>query len=160
MFRIRKILHPTDFSDRSALAFRLACALARDHKAEVIVMHVVPPPVSWGEVVARREPDDYYEQLWREYLLPIQPTEPGVRIERRLDDGVPAEMIVNAAQETGCDLIVMGTHGRTGLRRLLVGSVAEHVLRQAPCPVLTVRAPFHELVAEAQEKEKAAPVSG
>ena len=60
-------------------------------------------------------------------------------LEHRLEEGDPATMILNVAQETGAGLIVMGTHGRTGLERLLMGSVAEQVMRKAPCPVLTMR---------------------
>jgi nucleotide-binding universal stress UspA family protein len=160
MLPIRKILHPTDFSDRSALAFRLACALARDHRAAVLVLHVVPPPLSWGEVVARREPDDYYEELWREYLLPMQSPEAGVRIERRLEEGPPAKVISRVAEEIGCDLIVMGTHGRTGLRRVLLGSIAEQVLRSAPCPVLTVRTAEHNLTADSEDAVKSGLPAG
>jgi nucleotide-binding universal stress UspA family protein len=138
MFAIRKVLVPTDFSNQARFAFNLACSLASAHQAEVVVLHVVPPPLTWGEVVARRGPDSYEEQLWEEYLLPLRPTEPGVRVSHRLEEGNPEVMIVRVAADLGCDLIVMGTHGRTGLPRLLMGSVAEHVLRCASCPVMTV----------------------
>jgi nucleotide-binding universal stress UspA family protein len=140
MFNIRKILHPTDFSDEAALAFRVACDLAKQHGAEVVVLHVLPPPVAWGEVVARRGPDGYEQQLWIEYLTPIHAVDPAVRVQHRMEEGPPAQRIVFVAEELGADVIVMGTHGRKGLSRLLMGSVAEHVLRTAPCPVLTVRA--------------------
>lgn len=143
MLPIQTILHPTDFSERSEYAFRLACVLARDHGARLILVHVVPPPVAHGEVVARRGPDGYYEQLERE-LARIQPPDPGIRVERRLEDGDPGIVIVQLAREIPCDVIVMGTHGRTGLGRLLMGSVAEHVVRKSPCPVLTVKTPFPE----------------
>jgi nucleotide-binding universal stress UspA family protein len=139
MYTIRRILHPTDFSDEAAVAFRLACSLAKEHRAELLVLHVIPPPVAWGEEVARRDPDSYEEQLWNEYLLPMQSSEPGVVLTRRMEEGVPEEVIVRVAAEWGSDLIVLGTHGRQGLSRLLLGSVAEHVLRIAPCPVLTIR---------------------
>ena len=65
-------------------------------------------------------------------------------MDTRVHEGDPATQIVRVAQETRCDLIVLGTHGRTGLGRLLMGSVAEQVLRKAPCPVLTVKTPFPE----------------
>jgi nucleotide-binding universal stress UspA family protein len=68
--------------------------------------------------------------------------DPEVQVERRLEQGDAATEIVRVAQETHCDLIVIGTHGRTGLSRVLMGSVAEKVLRQAPCPVLAVKTPF------------------
>jgi nucleotide-binding universal stress UspA family protein len=140
MYTIRKILHPTDFSAQAAEAFRVACSLAKQHGAEVTVLHVIPPPVAWGEVVARG-PDGYAEQLWAEYLRPMHSPEPGVPVQHQLEEGAPEELIVSVAQDQGCDLIVMGTHGRRGLPRLLLGSVAESVLRKAPCPVLTVRGP-------------------
>ena len=144
MFAIRTILHPTDFSDRSDAAFHLACALARDYRARVVVLHVVPPPLNWAEEVARRPPDSYRDQLWHEYLLRRQAPDPSTPLEYRLEEGDPAEEILRVAEDTGCDLVVMGTHGRGGLRRLLMGSVAERVLRNAPRPVLTVTAPFLE----------------
>jgi nucleotide-binding universal stress UspA family protein len=87
--------------------------------------------------VARRSPDSYEEALWdviRKYEAP-----PGVTVGHRLEEGDTVEDILTAAQECGADLIVMGTHGRTGLRRVLMGSVAENVVRRAPCAVLTVR---------------------
>jgi nucleotide-binding universal stress UspA family protein len=157
MYTIRKVLHPTDFSGEAAAAFRVACSLALRHEAELVVLHVIPPPLTWGEAVARMPPDGYEEQLWREYLTPMQPTEPGVRLERRLEEGDPAKKIVAVADELGCDLIVVGTHGRGGLGRLLMGSVADKVLRKAPCPVLTVRSAYP---ADAPAGAAAAPVQG
>jgi universal stress protein A len=142
MSSILTILHPTDFSARSEQAFRLACLLARDQGARVVVLHVVPPPVCRGEEVARQQPNGYHEQLWHEHLLRMQSPAPDVPIEYRLEDGDPAEVIVRVAEELECGMVVMGTHGRSGISRLLLGSVAEKVLRQCPCPVLTVREPF------------------
>ena len=72
------------------------------------------------------------------------PTDPQLALDRRMEEGDPASMIVRVATETGADLIVMGTHGRTGLRHLLMGSVAEYVVRKATCPVLTLRTPNGE----------------
>jgi nucleotide-binding universal stress UspA family protein len=72
----------------------------------------------------------------------VQPSDPAVKIEHRLAEGDPAREILRVARETGCDLIVMGTHGWTGLGRLLMGSVAEQVVRKATCPVLTVKTPI------------------
>jgi nucleotide-binding universal stress UspA family protein len=76
---------------------------------------------------------------------------PGVEAERRLEEGDPVEAILRVAEEIGADLIVMGTHGRTGLSRLFMGSVAEQVLRRAPCPVLTLKSPFAATVAAPAE---------
>jgi len=141
MLPIRIILHPTDFSENSADAFRLACSLARDYNARLVVLHVAEQPVIVPiDGVTTLPPPLDREQLLNE-LHCWQAREPGVRGEPRLAEGDPAAEIVRAAAETGCDVIVMGTHGRTGLGRLLLGSVAEQVLRRAPCPVVTVKTP-------------------
>ena len=134
MLSIQTILHPTDFSERSGYAFQLACSLARDRGARVIVLHVMPVPLV-------QEKRLYREEMTGE-LNRLGAPDARVRVEHRLEEGDAATQILRVAQATGCDLIVMGTHGRTGLGRLLMGSVAEQVLRMASCPVLTVRAPF------------------
>ena len=142
MLAIEAILHPTDFSKHSAYAFRLAGSLARDHGARLIVLHVVstlgPEQVSHGEAVSQLQPEGYQEKLWRD-LRAIQPADPAIRMQHLLAEGDPAAEIVRVAAESGCGLIVMGTHGRTGLDRLVMGSVAEQVMRRAPCPVLTAK---------------------
>ena len=79
----------------------------------------------------------------RERLQQLRPEDPKILVEHRLVQGGGAEEILQVAQERKCDLIVMGTHGRTGLGRLLMGSVAEQVVRKAACPVLTVKTPQH-----------------
>jgi nucleotide-binding universal stress UspA family protein len=135
MLSIRTILYPTDFSDPAAAAFPLAVALARDYGAKLIVLYVEPSPISHGELVARRQ--DHTDGLWR--MLQELQARPTVHVEHRLKEGAAAEVILRTAAEDHVDLIIMGTHGRTGLERLLMGSVAEQVLRRAPCLVLTVR---------------------
>jgi universal stress protein A len=140
MLTIKTILHPADFSERSDQAFRLACSLARDHGARVILLHVAAPPATAIGGVMTPEPgghEDCWEQLRRR-----QPDDPHVPVERLLAVGSPGEAILRAVRETHCDLVVMGTHGRTGMGRLLMGSVAEEVVRKAPCPVLTVKVPL------------------
>jgi nucleotide-binding universal stress UspA family protein len=141
MLPIGTILHPTDFSSHSQHAFRLACSLARDHGATVVALHVLTPPhVAYTEGVIL-PPPEAYEDRWREQLDRLQPPDPAVRLERRLVYGYPADTILRLAEGTRCGLIVMGTHGWTGLNRLVMGSVAEQVVRRAPCPVLTVKNP-------------------
>jgi len=143
MLSFQTILHPTDFSTNSAAAFQLACSLARDHGARLIVLHVAAPLVAIygdGIVPVALEPEVQREGL-AEQLHQVQPQSGQVRVEHRLADGDPALEILNAAQQSKCDLIVLGTHGRTGLARLLMGSVAEQVVRKAQCPVLTVKTP-------------------
>jgi nucleotide-binding universal stress UspA family protein len=144
MLALQTILHPTDFSEHSAYAFRLACSLARDHGARVLVLHTVttlgPELVSYGEAVTQLQPEAYQQKLWDD-LRRVRSPDPDVPVDHRLAEGDPAAEILRAAADTRCDLIVLGTHGRTGLTRLLMGSVAEQVVRKAPCPVLTVKAP-------------------
>jgi nucleotide-binding universal stress UspA family protein len=85
---------------------------------------------------------DGEEKLAREQLEAIAPTHPAMDFCHRLVEGEPAEEIIRVARELECDLIVMGTYGRTGLARFFTGSVAEEVMRGAPCPVVTVRVPM------------------
>jgi nucleotide-binding universal stress UspA family protein len=142
MTPIRTILHPTDFSPRSAAAFRLACSLARELGARMVVVHVQPPAQSvFGELGPFPADREAVARCMREQLSQVVPEADGPPVEHRLLEGDPTRGILDTAREAGCDLIVMGTHGRTGLGHLLMGSVAEAVLRKAPCPVLTVKAP-------------------
>jgi nucleotide-binding universal stress UspA family protein len=147
MLPIRTILHPTDFSRPSEYAFQMACALARDYGARLIVAHVkAPPAVAYGELGPMiPEPEQTVDELTRR-LVEMKPA-PGVTAEYCVREGDPASEIVKLAQETTADLIVLGTHGRTGLGRLLMGSVAEAILRRAACPVLTLKTPVPEAVA-------------
>jgi nucleotide-binding universal stress UspA family protein len=134
------ILHPTDFSPGSVNAFRYACALARDCDARLVVVHALEPAVVMvGEAALVPSDLDELRDAAKKQLDAVQPADPSVRIERVFREGPAPGTILEAADEFKADLIVMGTHGRTGLKRLLLGSVAELVLRKAPCPVLTVR---------------------
>jgi nucleotide-binding universal stress UspA family protein len=137
---IHKILHPTDYSGLSGPAFEMACSLARDFGAELIICHVSPPPIAAvadGMVVDI--PTGEAEQMAAR-LEKVKPDNPQLPVTHQLLRGDPATEIVRFAAEAGIDLIVLGTHGRGGLSRLLMGSVAEHVLRKALCPVVTVKA--------------------
>jgi nucleotide-binding universal stress UspA family protein len=160
MLPIRTILYPTDFSHYSNAAFQLTCSLARDYGATVVVLHVSPPPVAHGEVVARRQPNGYRDELWQ-LLRRYQAPGLTATVRHRLEEGDPATEILRVARELNGDLIVLGTHGRTGLGRLLMGSVAEQVVRQAPCPVLTVKTPGPEPAqAPAPQPEEAGRLPG
>jgi nucleotide-binding universal stress UspA family protein len=146
MLPIHTILHPTDFSPRAKSAFDLACALARDYDARLVMVHVKPGRMVGGEVHALiTTPEEISRELQAE-LDQLQPHEP-TKIERFLKEGDAATQILHTAKEISSDIIVMGTHGRTGLSRLLMGSVAEAVSRKAHCPVLTVKHPFAETTA-------------
>jgi nucleotide-binding universal stress UspA family protein len=140
MKRIRTILHPTDFSPGSKVAFEYACDLARDYDARLVVLHAFGPAVPIGsEGVILSEDVDELRGFAQKELQELRPTNPTLRIEHVLREGPTVNTVVETARELAADLIVMGTHGHTGFRRLILGSVAEEVLRHAPCPVLTVK---------------------
>src|SRR5262245_12944554 len=142
MLPLHTILHPTDFSERSRNALHLACALARDYGARLVILHVAAlPTVVSAEGVLPPDPELLYREA-KEQLGRLEVPDANVRVERRFEEGVPVTVILHVAEEIHADLIVMGTHGRTGLARLLMGSVAEQVVRKASCPVLIVTTPF------------------
>ena len=142
----RRILCPTDFSPASRAAFRKAVELARWSRGEILLLHVlvpaVPvtgdayvPPATWEaiEAAARRSA----ERALASWIA--RATGLRGRIRPLLLYGQPHDRIVRTARARHVDLVVMGTRGRTGLSRVFLGSVAERVIRTAPCPVLTVR---------------------
>jgi nucleotide-binding universal stress UspA family protein len=158
MLPIGTILVPTDFSKEAKAAFDVACALARERRARLVVLHVERPPVTalGGTAYVPPLPSEYDRESLLEELRRMRPPGADIAIEHRLEFGEPAPVILDVAAEVRVDLIVMGTHGRSGVRRLLMGSVAEHVVRKAPCPVLTIRAPFAtELARPAAVEEQA-----
>jgi nucleotide-binding universal stress UspA family protein len=152
--KIRKILHPTDFSPLSKPAFEMACSLARDYGAELVICHVCPPAVmAAGEGMLIERSAEETEQAEAE-LEAVQPADILIPVSHRLLQGGAADEIVRLARASKIDLIVMGTHGRSGFGRLLMGSVAEAVMRKAPCPVLTLKTPVPK---EQEESEAATP---
>lgn len=143
---VRRILYPSDFSPASNAAFTKALALARNDKAQLTIVHVLNPVVALP--VDGYVPPKVYDDLQRSAeayarkklaTLLGRARKAGVRGKTALIEGVAAERIVAAARRTRADLIVIGTHGRTGLARLILGSVASRVVATAACPVLTVR---------------------
>jgi nucleotide-binding universal stress UspA family protein len=159
MLPIKTILHPTDFSEQSSQAFRMACAVARDYGARVVVCHVMALPIHAYRELGPFVPEPaVMEDEVRQTLEAVRPRNPAVAVEHRLCKGDAATEIVALAGEIKADVIVLGTHGRTGLSRLAPGSVAETVLRRAPCPVLTVKAPRPAAVAPRQVSREPAHV--
>jgi nucleotide-binding universal stress UspA family protein len=138
MLHITKILYPTDFSSHSTQAYFHALALAEKHGASLTIMYVYAP--SFGTEAAHGEGGRDREH-WREQLEQIRPVDSSIPVHHVFAEGDPATEIVRYAADAGIDLIVMGTHGRTGLDRLLMGSVAEKVMRDAHCSVLVVKLP-------------------
>jgi nucleotide-binding universal stress UspA family protein len=146
MSRIRRILHPTDFSRASGAAFKRAVEMAKADRAELTVVHVrgaAIPLMADGYVTPKMYDD--MEAAERAYAqkhldaIVAKARKAGARAKGLLVAGVAHERIAQAARARKADLVVIGTHGRTGVARLFLGSVASRVLAVAPCPVLTVR---------------------
>lgn len=138
---ISRILVPTDFSDCSAEALDDAIALAKVFQADLILVHVIEPfPYAAVEGIAFIHPVERLSLQAQALLdqLSKRPLKEKLSVETHLTSGVPSKEIVKLAEREGADLIVMGTHGRTGVDHLFAGSVAEKVVRLSPCPVLTV----------------------
>lgn len=146
-----KILAPTDFSEDSKLALSYAVTLAEKFSSEIIVVHVDQPlaPVMVSELNPGLDVSTMNRIAEEGRLMALKELdgttvrlrESGVKARGLMRVGAPFLEIINAAQTETADLIVMGTHGRTGLAHVLMGSVAERVVNKAPCPVLTVRHP-------------------
>ena len=145
MTRLRRILHPSDFSPASSGAYRQAVELAKANRAELLLVHVLTPlvlptdgyvsPKVYDEMSAAAQAEG------RKHLdaLVKKARQAGVRVRGFLLEGVPHERIAQAARSKKADMVVVGTHGRTGFSRFFLGSVASRVLAVSPCPVLTVR---------------------
>lgn len=132
---IQRILCPIDFSETSMRAVAYAERLAQATGAGLVLVHAFDRPEAFTMAGQSRPADPEL----RSQLEAVRPATQGLSVERVLHAGEAGRVICWAAQQRNCDLIVMGTHGRTGLLHLLLGSTAEYVLRHARCPVLTVR---------------------
>jgi nucleotide-binding universal stress UspA family protein len=140
MAPIRTILHPTDFSTRAEAALDTALSLARDHGARLIILHIEPPDsLAEGTFDTPRDPRAVQRAI-DQIRARVEGTGSTAPLEILVHEGDPLEEILRTADERHCDMIVLGTHGRTGLGRLMMGSMAEEVVRRARCPVLTVKA--------------------
>ena len=149
---LTKILAPNDFSDDSTRALGYAEEMARKFGAEIVVMHVDQPlaPVMLAPEFGPSIDTGVMSRIAEEQRLLAQKEldkivarlrDGGLKARSLLRVGAPFLEIINAAQTENADLIVMGTHGRSGLAHVLLGSVAERVVQKAPCPVLTIRHP-------------------
>ncbi len=153
MIRLKRILAPTDFSEHARHSLRYACAFASQFGAELHLLNVVQDLVAMVPEpgLAFPPPGDYMRELTQGAkrmlaALPDPQWAAGVSVVRAVRQGPPFLEIVRYAKDNAIDLVVAGTHGRSGLKHMLLGSVAERVVRKAPCPVLTVRLDGHEFV--------------
>ncbi|MDX1961587.1 MAG: universal stress protein [Pirellulales bacterium] len=138
---VKTVLFPTDFSTASDAALPHASILAQGSNARMVILHVEEPPVAYAAgqfYYGVSEPD---KQVLEKMLQAVVPADSAIAHEHRLVVGDPSEEVIRVAKEEHADMIVMGTHGRSGVARLLMGSVAEYVLRHAPCPVMVIRQP-------------------
>jgi nucleotide-binding universal stress UspA family protein len=136
------ILVATDFSDTSRFAVDYATTQAKMSGAKVLIVHALSgPSPEQGEGMLHSSVDPEDRETAERQLEAIVSGMEGVHSEHRLVSGEPAKEIIRLAKDEGVELIVMGTHGRTGLIRALMGSVAEQVVRNATCPVVTVKVP-------------------
>jgi universal stress protein A len=136
---MKRILCPIDYSTYSKAANEYASMLAKSTGAQIIFLHVFIPDVPYGASPAMVNMA-LEEQKELERLEKITPTEKEVVATHVVEVGAAADRIVAFANANDVDLIVMGTHGRTGVKRVLMGSVAESVVRNADCPVLAIKA--------------------
>jgi nucleotide-binding universal stress UspA family protein len=132
---IQRILCPVDFSETSTAAFAFAERLAAALGSEIILVHAFDMPETYDLGGQERPADPSLAKR----LEQVKASAPNLKVTRVLHAGLPGEVICWIAQEHKCDLIVIGTHGRTGLAHLFLGSVAEYVMQHARSPVLTVR---------------------
>jgi nucleotide-binding universal stress UspA family protein len=142
---LKRILLPVDFSEPSRRALRFGSGWAVRFGSEVCLLHVIEPTNTFGilgtePIVVPLPPPDYHDQARAELEKLIHQEFPdSIKVSAHLRDGVPFNEIAIAAQELQADLIIIATHGRTGLSHALMGSTAERVVRSATCPVLTLR---------------------
>ena len=145
MDKVKKILAPTDFSETSLEGIRYALELARSSGAVVTIYHVIGPEElsRGGYRELLKDPIGVTEsELGRFVEMHCGDLTPGIETHTAVELGTPESNIVDKANASGADLIVLATHGRTALAHVLLGSVAERVVRHAACPVLTVPARF------------------
>lgn len=134
MAMIKRILAPTDFSELSANGVRYASQLAKELGSELVIMNIVP--LDESNFASKREIDQHKLEL--DEFLVDRDVNPDLNLRKLVEPGVPSGTIISFAERENCDLIVMSSHGRSGLSRVLVGSVTEQILRKSPCPVLVV----------------------
>jgi nucleotide-binding universal stress UspA family protein len=143
-FRLNRILVPVDFSECSDKALEYALSFAREFKAELTLLHVLQPCPPAAEMYPM--PVGSLSQSQADLDALREMVGSSVRCKTLVRSGTPHAQIVNAAKELEIDLIIISTHGHTGVTRAILGSTTEQVVRRAPCPVLVVRREEHEFI--------------
>ena len=141
---IRRILVPVDFSEHADAVVEWGAYLAEQHGSAIVVLHAYHLPVEFQQLEGAYLPPDFWakvkeeaEQSLSRYVELLSAR--GFEVEARVREGYPATVIVEEAKSVPADLVVIGTHGLSGLKHLLLGSIAERVVQKSPCPVLTVK---------------------
>jgi nucleotide-binding universal stress UspA family protein len=142
---IRCILVPLDFSDAASSILEWAAHLAEQHGSRVVLFHAYHLPVEFQQLEGAYLPPDFWANVKAEaseslerYAEPLRAR--GIEAETVVAEGYAATAIVDEVENQSADVVVIGTHGLSGLKHLLLGSIAERVVQKAPCPVLTVKA--------------------
>jgi nucleotide-binding universal stress UspA family protein len=143
---IRRILIPLDFSHHAEAILEWGAHLAKEHGSQVILVHAYHLPVEFQQLEGAYLPPDFWTNVKTEALQVLERhaerlRAQGITVETVVREGYPATVIQEEAEERRADLIVIGTRGLSGLKHLLLGSVAERVVQKSPCPVLTVKTP-------------------
>ncbi len=143
---VRKILVPIDFSDQAEPVIEWAVHLAEEHSSQLVLMHAYHLPVEFQQMEGAYLPADFWTNVKSEAEKTLEDhagkiREKGIPVETVVREGYPATAIEEEAERQQVDLIVIGTRGLSGLKHMLLGSVAERVVQKSPCPVLTVKAP-------------------
>ena len=141
---VRAILVPIDFSPNADTVLEWAAHLAEEHGSKLVLLHAYHLPVDFQQLEGAYLPPDFWTQVKTDaaknldrYAAELRKR--GLTVETAIREGYPASVIEDEARERRADLIVIGTRGHTGLKHLLLGSVAERVVQKAPCPVLAVK---------------------
>ncbi len=143
---VRKILCPIDFSQHAGLVVEWAIHLAEEHDAEVVLLHAYHLPVEFQQLEGAYLPADFWDSVKEEAERSLAAygekiRDKGVPVQEIVREGYPASVIEEEALQEKADMIVMGSRGLSGLKHLLLGSIAERVVQKAHCPVLTVNHP-------------------
>jgi len=144
--QVRVILVPVDFSEHADSVIEWAAHLAEEHGSRLLLLHAYHLPVEFQQVEGAYLPADFWNSVKDESKKQLavygeQLRARGLDVEELTREGYPATVIEEAAEQLEADLIVIGSRGRSGLKHLLLGSIAERVVQKAPCPVLTVKSP-------------------